>query len=285
MDEREIKVFKSINPEKIIVFHAESLSNQIRFYLNDTCYVAAVEEEDSYHVEIAEKEEKEEKSRKAFFIKKPKIIFFNAIATSLLFILSIGLFMIIRNMLLYLFCINIVFFIMESGSKFWLMTKQITPTLKSKHSAEHMMVNFLIKNNRLPQTMEEIRKSSRFSSVCGSRKSVTRITEIFIQNTITIILTIMVGKIVVYFATDSITEMYLFFLTFCLMIFIAKELVRIPKLVQPIITPIQKVLMYVMQYANTTKNVEESDIYLAYIAAKEWMKIVYPEFYKEEDTF
>ena len=42
---KKIVVFKSSNPEKLIVFQASSLADQIRFFFNETQYVAAIEKE------------------------------------------------------------------------------------------------------------------------------------------------------------------------------------------------------------------------------------------------
>jgi hypothetical protein len=50
-----------------------------------------------------------------------------------------------------------------------------------------------------------------------------------------------------------------------------------------IIKPIQKVLNIIVQCSNTTKKVDDNDIIMAYCAAREWLKIVYPEFYNEEE--
>lgn len=43
----EIKsIFKSNDPEELLVFKAASLKNEIRLYLNDTIYLAAIETEE-----------------------------------------------------------------------------------------------------------------------------------------------------------------------------------------------------------------------------------------------
>ena len=49
---------------------------------------------------------------------------------------------------------------------------------------------------------------------------------------------------------------------------------------------IKKGFTNLLQYANTSKNVYDYEIYLAYRAAREWIQIVYPEFYnKDQDVF
>ena len=48
----------------------------------------------------------------------------------------------------------------------------------------------------------------------------------------------------------------------------------------------ENLLNNIVQCANTSKKVNEVDFLLAYCVAKEWIKLVYPNFYDEsEDTF
>lgn len=51
-----------------------------------------------------------------------------------------------------------------------------------------------------------------------------------------------------------------------------------------IINYIEDILNYIVQCANTTKNVKDKDLVLAYYAAKYWLKVVYPEFYSEDNN-
>ena len=47
---------------------------------------------------------------------------------------------------------------------------------------------------------------------------------------------------------------------------------------------VENALNYVMQLVNTTKNVTEKDLQIAYCAANLWLWAVYPQFYSEEDN-
>lgn len=279
--ERKIKVFRFLNPEKIVVFRAESRVDQIRFYLSERWYVVAVENENGCHVGIEQRKEEAPKSSTSFLHEYAKILL-GGIAVAIL--LSWYLYIIIKSGLLYLLCINTILFIVYVAVDFFLLPlKQVAPTLRSKHAAEHMMINFLTKNKRLPQSMEEIRKSSRFSANCGSKKKGERTANQFIATTIAIASSVMLSKIAFYFTKNSIIESMVLLFSFLLMIFIAKELVKTQKWLQMIKMPIQKALTYLMQCATTTKNVEDRDICLAYVVAKKWMQIVYPDFYHEEE--
>ncbi len=54
----EIKsIFKSNDPEELLVFKAASLKNEIRLYLNDTVYLAAIETEKGCKIKVGEEEE------------------------------------------------------------------------------------------------------------------------------------------------------------------------------------------------------------------------------------
>ena len=45
----------------------------------------------------------------------------------------------------------------------------------------------------------------------------------------------------------------------------------------------EKALTNIAQSTNTTRQVNDKDIILAYCAAKPWLETVYPEFYNESD--
>ena len=174
-------IFKSSNPEKLIVFHASSLQNEIRFYFNDTQYLAAVEGNEECYIRLGDTRV-DEKSAKELHLKRKKIIN-REFLTELLIIVGglilvfIGLIYfskIINNTLIFLIIMNVIFFIMSIVNVVIIETMKTNPALKSKHSAKHMMVNFLEMNKRLPKNIEEVKKSSRFSPDCGSRKLIIR---------------------------------------------------------------------------------------------------------------
>ena len=49
------------------------------------------------------------------------------------------------------------------------------------------------------------------------------------------------------------------------------------------IKPLNKVLTNIIQCVNTTTNVKDKDIAMAYCVSKAWLQIVYPEFYNGND--
>lgn len=288
-----VAIFKSNDPEELVVFHAASLQDQIRFYLNDTQYISAVECDGGCSVELGEESEEKEESKKSTFaiIKEnlKEFIKLFSLCFGILILTFAGLVYlstIMDNILIYLFIANIISLITNVVLVVVLESKETAPCLKSKHSAEHMMVNFLEINKRLPKNMEEIKKYSRFSPKCGSRNLIRGIAENFIQSIISGIITVIVSAIVSYVYDNPIANIIVFIGIFYLVSFVTGRLIKKQQRMAFIIRPIKKVLTNIAQCANTTSKVEDKDILLAYSVARAWMQVVYPEFYnKEEDIF
>lgn len=295
MEERiEIKnIFKSKNPEELIVFHADSSKDEIRFWFNDEQYVSA---KDNYNgtFSINYGENKNEKNdikneSKLSIIKENlkeyfKSIFFDLDKVEIFYfsIIFILLLSIKCNILFCLLAIHCMRFIMYIMAILTTTYKNRPISLKSKHSAEHMMVNFLEEKKRLPKNISEIKNISRFTDDCGSREITIGYTSNFIQNVFTSLISVCVGS---YITQNRKNEMLLFIFVYIVIGFIIWILEKSNKL-DFIIKPVNKILNNLVQCCNTTNKIEDNDIILAYYAAREWIKIVYPEFYNEaEDTF
>lgn len=294
MEERNklTSIFNSNVPEELVVFRAASLQNEIRFYLNDTLYLAAVECEDGFAIKLEEEktEECSKKSRISMIRENFKdfIKFFSiSLGISILgFIAVFHLSKIINSILAFLIIMNIIYFIINIVNIVIMETMKTSPAIKSKHSAEHMMVNFLEINKRLPKNIEEVKKYSRFSSECGSRELIEGIAEKLIRSIIATVLTIIVSIIVSHFSSNFLTNTIAFLSTYYLVKFVVGKAITKYGALNFIIKPIKKVLTNIVQCANTTSKVKDKDIILAYYAAKPWLQVVYPEFYDEnEDIF
>lgn len=287
----ETTIFRASNPEELIVFHASSLQDEIRFYLNDTQYITAIEKgEGNVSVEIGEEVEREEENKKStltiikenfkeFFKLFSVLILSLAALMAVLFVIN----SLIDNILIYLIAMNVMFSMYSIISIVILETRTTPPTLKSKHSAEHMMVNFLENNKRLPKNMQEVRKSSRFSTDCGSRNLIKGIAEDLISKILASILAVAANALYLVFFENAIGELIVFLGVYYLTSFIVGRLLKKHGKMGFVINPIKRVLTNIAQCANTTKKVEDKDIILAYCVARVWMQVVYPEFYKQED--
>lgn len=295
MEERNkvTSIIKSNDPEKLVVFHAASLQNEIRFYLNDTQYLAAVEGEEACTIRLEEeKEEEDNKKSKISVIRENLKEFLKlfSIIWGISILGFIGLFYlgkIIDNILVFLIIMNIIYFIINIVNVVIMETMETDPKVKSKHSAEHMMVNFLEINKRLPKSIEEVKKSSRFSPECGSRELIKGIAEELIRSIVaTIFTTVIVSVVVSHFSSNSATYVIVFFATYFLVNFVVGKAITKYGALSFIVKPIKKVLTNIAQCANTTSKVKDRDIILAYSVARLWLQVVYPEFYNEnEDIF
>lgn len=293
MENRNTKttIFRASNPEELIVFHASSLQDEIRFYLNDTQYITAIEKgEGNVSVEVGEEVEREEENKKSTLaiIKENFKEFFKIISISILVLVGLMalLFVInslIDNMLIYLIAMNVILSMFSIINTVILESKTTSPALKSKHSAEHMMANFLEKNKRLPKNIQEVRNSSRFSTDCGSRDLIKGIAEDLVSKILASILAVVANALYLVFFENVIGEIIVFLGVYYLTSFLVGRLLKKHGKMGFVINPIKRVLTNIAQCANTTKKVEDKDIILAYCVARVWMQVVYPEFYKQED--
>lgn len=293
MENRNTKttIFRSSNPDELIVFHASSLQNEIRFYLSDTQYITAIEKsEGNVLVEVGEEVEREKENKKSnlTIIKENFKEFFKLFSVFIL--VSAGLiallFVIINNILIYLIAMNVIFSMCSIISIVILEIRTTPTTLKSKHSAEHMMVNFLENNKRLPKNIQEVRKSSRFSTDCGSRKLIKGIAEELISKISASILAVVANALYLVFFENLIGEVIVFLGVYYLTSFFVERLLKKHEKIGFVINQIKRVLTNIVQCANTTKKVEDKDIILAYCVARAWMQVVYPKFYRQdEDVF
>ena len=294
MEERNkvTSIIRSNDPEKLVVFHAASLQNEIRFYLNYTQYFAAVECEEGCTIRFEEKKEEEDNKKSKISVIRENLKEFLKpfpIIGGISILSFIGVFYlskIVNNILVFLIIINIIYVIINILSVVITETMIVAPAVKSKHSAEHMMVNFLETYKRLPKSIEEVKKSSRFSSECGSRELMKGIAEELIRSIVAAIFTVIVSVVVSHFSSNSATYEIMFLATYFLVKFVVGKAITKYGALNFIVKPIKKVLTNIAQCADTTRNVKDRDIILAYSAARPWLQVVYPEFYNEnEDIF
>ncbi len=282
----EIKsIFKSNDPEELLVFKAASLKNEIRLYLNDTIYLAAIETEEGCKIGLGEEEEC--KTHKKMTKKKfKKFIKIFSINLGIVILGLAGLFYLcnhINNIFLFLIIMNIMPFIIVIANVVIMEAIETSPALRSKHSAEHMMVNFLQINKRLPKNIEEVKKSSRFSPECGSRELIKGIAEDFVRSIIATIFTAITYVIISHFSSNYVIIFIWLLSTNYSLRFIVGKLITKYGVLNFAIKPLNKVLTNIIQCVNTTANVKDKDIAMAYCVSKAWLQIVYPEFYNGND--
>lgn len=276
------------NPYEIL--QAESSSNYISLYINKTQRITVFQKgnhiyEYEFEEEIDENKNENEKIECNTKAQKFKKLTKTIIDYFLNFILILLLTPILFKLLVYtslskemnitfsLFLAIILTCIYNLMIEFILCCiiakNNSTSKTKSNHSAEHMIINFISKNYRLPNNIEELRHASRFDQCCGSYRYLhqdflTHIATTFVISMLMMILIIL--------------DLPIIFNTFIWLIFgFIKD-----KLCKPIIQFLTTIGSYIIQYkASTTKNVSDESLIAAYIAANIWFIITHDNEYDE----
>lgn len=286
---KRMSIFNLIkeNSSKILlVARASALENEIRFYLNQSQYVTAVDCKNGFcEIKLGESENKEETKVTLKLLlqefKKESIIFLFLLIIFVFFTFSLFfiLYKFIKNIFFLLLFFNTIFFIFYIIVMFLIKITDNSVSLKSKHSAEHMMVNFIENNNRLPRNMEEIKSSSRFSINCGNMSLVP---EYSIQKLFALVVAFIAEILISCISEQEIINFIVFIVSYIFSIILIDKFEKVNFL----IIYIQTICSFFVQLGSTTKNVKDEDIMLAFFVARKWIKIIYPEFYnEEEDTF
>ena len=167
MEERydEVTIIRSKDPNELLVFHAKSLENEIRFYINEKQYISATEINGAeIHIGVGKdaKVEKEHSKRKLkkrdrFALVAICLAVFVIVSAIMLTALFIG--SLFDSVLAYFIVLYTLLFFFDIVRIICTEANTTPPRLKSKHSAEHMMANFLTQNKRLPKNMSELKKA------------------------------------------------------------------------------------------------------------------------------
>lgn len=277
--------------DDVISIKAKSSTDEIRFYFNQKQYVTGIEMQDgSCSIEFRE-DELESKLNNELIQHK---IIVSTSKENILFLITISLIMTVFIALIFL---NVKSpFIATSGiiylncigdliAKIHVNNKNISKALKSKHSAEHMMCNFIKKNRRLPREWNEIRKSARFSSSCGSVRRMKSLAERTVFYILYGILFSCIGIMADLFIQNEKVLVILYGINIFLIHVVTLYLIKKYKIFNYLIKGLQRLYGHFLQYGNTTKNVKQKDILLAYKVASIWWQIVYPEYCDKDSKF
>lgn len=285
--------------EDEISIKAKSSKDEIRLYFNQNQYVTGIDTQDGYcSIELREdvleekleseleNEQIQDKSgfKDIISILKECILFLVIISLiSTVFIVLI--FSNIQNpflatsIIIYLVCIG------EFITELYAENKDTSEAVKSKHSAEHIICNFIEKNKRLPREWNEIQKSARFSNTCGSIRIMKDLAEKSVHCILYGILFSCIGIIAGFFIQSEKILLILYGINIFLLNIVVSYLVKKYKIFDDLRKKLQHLYGHFLQYGNTTKNVKEKDIILAYSVASVWLQIVYPKYYdKDKDS-
>lgn len=155
---------------------------------------------------------------------------------------------------------------------FWI---HISPSAKlnSNHSAEHMIINFITEKQRLPVTLCELRKSSRFHIACGSLED-------YIDFVCSFPITKFLFLLVIFIYLITFLSMYISIIIILLLIVILH--IKKDRIILKPGTFIYIKLNFFCQLFSTTKKVTDKSLILAYHIAKKYIEYEYPEYLQED---
>lgn len=295
MDKREIRIVKAADTEKLIVLHARSHEDKIKFYINENeCFVGEkIKDKNEIIVNLCDDTKNKEivpeislKDNLKFALSSYHIILPSALIVFLSIISIIFIASLINNTLISLLLITTIPFITKITTVTLFEFKETSMSLKSKHAAEHMMINCLETYRRLPKSLKELKNSSRFRKDCSSRKKIKGFTNNYLSLSVAGLITYFAEYFLSFLSLNAIIYLIILVSLYFLIYFLTNiALTKIKKL-QFIVMPLENLLNNIVQCANTTQKVDQVDFLLAYCVAKEWIKLVYPNFYDESgDTF
>lgn len=203
--------------------------------------------------------------------------------TSMMFLNSLGV-----NYRILIFLFYVLFLTFPLLYVFFSELYTTTHNLRSKHSCEHKVIEFVLKNKRLPQTINELKKTTRFTIDCGCKQRVVGFSDIYIMIIVSFIIAFGVALLVDTYVGYWVVMDLLFGLFFIILLF-SLNLTLIfglsPKF-KKLSSSLNKYFIYFIELANTTSKPREIDYFVAYYAAKVWVISLHPEFYdSQEDTF
>ena len=273
--------------DKVRVGKAMSLDDQIRFYLNDDLYVAATEEQNSgkYKISFGDEsiEENDSGGHKKGKMRYQKLILLQVVSSLFIIIVAIMSIAIISNWRFSLFAPCFAVLLIGLTNSAILNLSCTSKKLRGKHSAEHMMIKYMEENNQIPTKLSEVRKYSPLNLSCGSRFNVETEAENFSLSLISIVITIVFSLMIQWIFNNPGLTLITAMLAYIILSFGIPILYRKNKnIFSQIVKPIKNTIILINQLTLTSRKVKDDDLLLAYLAARMWMMIVYPEFYDSE---
>lgn len=281
---------------------AVSYTDRICFYVNSAQYYEAIDNGDEIEVHLKDDENQEETEQK-FFKLEPKFekkstdtpkneekeSFFKEVKDILItnkkdFLVVLGvIYSILIScyiMMSFLkgalnlgvsiaFTLSILFHVIDLTCK---MCNEILidEDLKSKHGAEHSMINFMIKHDRLPETLTEVRTASRFSLDCGSRNEIKGRAERYMATLSSLMVSIILQKLIEQ-KLDNMITIVILFVSFILLEIIFFKIIRKRNLLCPVTKWIEDQLTMLLQLFNTRVTTDHN-ILVAYYVASAWFE-------------
>lgn len=270
---------------------ATSGEKSIKFYFNETQYVEAFCEKGKIKCELIEEIEEKKSNDKLDFLE----FFINSLPKkdkrdikSFIFMILISYYTILyytKNAVLICLLLALAFWILLIIMECIVYEKMIhsdkSSEINSKHSGEHKMINFMKKKKRLPNSIKEIKKSSRFSIHCGTNEEYKDILKIVI----TFAIILVIGGII-FLILSNLFHGILFIVIYAILtyklFFVYYRKIYNTQIVDVISDMLKIVDGHFLQYFNTSRKVKDEDLEIAFLSGKVWFVLTYPELCTEE---
>lgn len=270
---------------------ATSGEKSIKFYFNETQYVEAFCEERKIKCELIEEIEAKKSNDKLNFLeflinslqKKDKVNI--KLFVFLIFITHYIMLYYIKNAILICLLSDFAFWIlitiMECINYKIIIYSDKRREINSKHSAEHKMINFMKKKKKLPNSINEIKKSSRFSIHCGTNNVYKEMSKIAIMFAIILV----IGGII-FLILSNVFHSNLFIVIYAILtyklFFIYYRKIFNTQIVDVMSDMLDIVNGHFLQYFNTSRKVKDEDLEIAFLSGKVWFVLTYPELCTQE---
>lgn len=273
------------NPYEIMRAMCDNKS--IALYFNDTQRVSVIQKSAQDYIYLYEeitadsnknaskrKTIKKQNANKALKSEKLNKIFYDCLPLFLSFALTSIFYYLLHIKYVLSFSVSciiaIIIMMIITIHKSVLNQNETSSALKSNHGAEHMIVNFVKKKHRLPYNLEELKQSSQIDIFCGTADTIP-VSLLNVIVTFTILSTLFIIFLLILGCFKMSFQCNVFFLILYVYV---KEKLHFRTIQNFFCT----ILSCIDQYVTIPKgNISKESLLMAYIAAANWMYIVFPK--------
>lgn len=263
----------------------------INLLLGSTTLTIYEKTDNSFGIEYVKQSQKNQKEEGLFklmkqTIKKQPSVLFKLLLPLILavscgyLILSISIFinlLVLLPLMLFLALAVALIVLYIVACKLFLTEKR-----KSKFTAMNKVINYVYKNQKLPENLEGIKNSSRYFGISN-----LFCTDFFMTEIIAIISFSLPAGILLI-STDSIMQIILpiLYLTLsCIILCLCVFINRKTDIFRKINSIIEKKLSVFIQFILLAKSPNSYDLFMAYCIVAVYLRDFYPDFYNKTDCF
>ena len=263
----------------------------INLLLGSTTLTIYEKTDNSFGIEYVKQSQKNQKEEGLFklmkqTIKKQPSVLFKLLLPLILavscgyLILSISIFinlLVLLPLMLFLALAVALIVLYIVACKLFLTEKR-----KSKFTAMNKVINYVYKNQKLPENLEGIKNSSRYFGISN-----LFCTDFFMTEIIAIIsFSLQAGILLI--STDSIMQIILAIIYLgisCILYFLCLFINKKTNIFCKLKSIIEKKLSKLIQFTLLAKSPSSYDLFMAYCIVAIYLRDFYPDFYNKTDCF